>query len=363
MKLEAPEFDYETRRYYDTVTWLAETLPGSMRSPTEYNFDGWELYGQDGSALGDIFQDSVEAATLLPPYEQRRRRIEMNEYKDMVSMMKGDRPNTMVVISDFPPELLDASEDVGGYNVSRKQTMLRIIYRTNGRTLKMFSQSLDGSDRQALEKLYETLNHQANPGELLSQRMFLDTGEADQEFLVDQLTGVYDRSLRSQYGGNWYAGRRSGRIQNTYEFAREQTDLLDAYFATTHSFTGGLHEYNLAAAIKERYLSRENEVRFIPSSASVVAHLLALEEMDRAGSQAKARGETVSGCGATINGDSNIIGTQNQLNEAGYGNKSNGVGEDKFGSLKFKCQKGHENIRPRNKLIERCTTCKVSLKC
>ena len=38
-------------------------------------------------------------------------------------------------------------------------------------------------------------------------------------------------------------------------------------------------------------------------------------------------------------------------------------GEDKYGTLKFKCPKGHDNIRPRNKLIEKCEKCGTSVRC
>lgn len=37
--------------------------------------------------------------------------------------------------------------------------------------------------------------------------------------------------------------------------------------------------------------------------------------------------------------------------------------EDQYGSLTFKCQKGHTNKRPRNKLIDKCKTCGVSVRC
>lgn len=37
--------------------------------------------------------------------------------------------------------------------------------------------------------------------------------------------------------------------------------------------------------------------------------------------------------------------------------------KDKFGSLTFKCPKGHTNRRPRNKLIPKCTTCGTSVAC
>ncbi len=37
--------------------------------------------------------------------------------------------------------------------------------------------------------------------------------------------------------------------------------------------------------------------------------------------------------------------------------------EDKYGSLQFKCKKGHSNTRPRGKLIEKCQVCNMSVRC
>ncbi len=37
--------------------------------------------------------------------------------------------------------------------------------------------------------------------------------------------------------------------------------------------------------------------------------------------------------------------------------------EDKYGSLTFYCPKGHLNTRPRNRLIEKCRVCNISVKC
>ena len=56
-------------------------------------------------------------------------------------------------------------------------------------------------------------------------------------------------------------------------------------------------------------------------------------------------------------------GSKNESLFGGEGASSSEVAEDKFGSLTFKCKKGHENTRPRNKLIDKCTTCGDSVKC
>ena len=77
-----------------------------------------------------------------------------------------------------------------------------------------------------------------------------------------------------------------------------------------------------------------------------------------AGDELRQSGKTLSGCGLTLGDDKTTI--ESQLSKLGFGNKS---GEDKYGSLTFKCPKGHSNRRPRNKLIPHCTTCGVSVKC
>lgn len=360
--IEPEQFDTETRRYYDTVTWLAEALPGSMCTPFEYQYRGGELYANDGGGLRNIFDDSIKEARALPVYEQRRRQLEMQEYEDMLAMMRGDRPNTMVVVSDFPPELMYATEDAGGYSVSRKQTMLRVLTKTPGGTLKMYSQSLDGSDRRGLEAVYEFMQTQARPGELLGQRMFAEIDQVNQEFLAEQLRTVYDRSLQAQYGGQWYAGRRGEKARNTFEFVCGQEDLLNAYLIKTTQFSGGAADYALAAAMTDRYLGRTGKPVIVRTYGGVAAYEIALHEMDRASELAQARGETFSGCGASLKFSRDHQSAQSQLEEAGYGSKA-AAGEDKYGSLKFKCPKGHENTRPHGKLIEKCQVCKCSVRC
>ncbi len=355
-------YDADARRYNDTVTWLAEVLPGPMRSPVEYLFDGHELYAPDGSAVEPIFDNATAEAALLPDlfaFEYRRRLIEKTEYEDMITMMKSGSYNTMVVVSDFPPELENIHEDVGGYNASRKQTMLRVLTKTPKETLMMYSQTLDGSNRAALEAIYSSIGFVPKPGELLGQRMKFTADENEQEFLTDWLMGIYDRSLEAQYGGKWQAGMYSKRRQNTYDFVRQQRDLLSAYLASTGSFTGEFIDYSLAAAMKDRYCGITNAPELLFNKAGIVAHAMALNEMRDSGRRAQARGDVYSGCGSSVAALRDDLASDLLL-EAGYGNKAD---EDKYGSLKFKCQKGHVNQRPHNKLIDKCKTCGISVKC
>jgi hypothetical protein len=80
---------------------------------------------------------------------------------------------------------------------------------------------------------------------------------------------------------------------------------------------------------------------------------LAYGLMDKA-----AKKVVIGGCGG---GDED---EQIQAELAGLRPRGKGGGEkDRYGSRKFKCSKGHENIRPHNQLIEHCQVCGISVKC
>lgn len=361
--LKTVEFDQEVRRYDDVSTWLAEVLPGQMRSEFSYTFDGEDLRARDGSNMRIVFDDAIEEADSLAArnpelsFEKRRRLIEMDEYEDMVAMARGDAPNTMVVVSDFPAELMGAKEDVGGYNSSRKQTMLRVITKQADGTIRMVTQSLDQSNRSALEAMYGHLYFTPQYGELLGQRMKIDLDQDFQNDLPNILRNVYDKSLTAQKGGEWCAGRRPDDVRNTLSFVRSQTDLLQVHLRSDQSDQAC---FNLAAAMEARFTTAERGGRVYISEPATFAHISVAVELELAGRQAAAQNKTYSGCGASVSGNA-----EGEFVQSGYGNKSlESVGPaDKFGPLTFECPKGHKNTRPRNQLIECCKTCGVSVKC
>ena len=316
------EHDAHLRFYDDTTTLMAEMLDGSMRTVFDYYYDGHDLYSHDGGALKPLFKEAIRDAEKLVAknpnlaFELRRRWTENGELNDMLAMASGDAPNTMVTVSDFPPELMDATEDVGGYNVRRKQTMLRVITRQADGSLRMYSQSLDGSDRQALESIYHEMGFDPEAGELLGQRMHLEVPDDDQEYLIDKLMGIYDRSMQTSYGGNWYPGRQPVDYRNTYEFVCGQTDLLEAFTNSVESLDQ--HKvYNLAAALQNRYTNKP-----MPANIHVAPRMNPLWEMQHAGNIARAENKSFSGCGITLNvgGSSDL---NSEFSEQGYGNQTN----------------------------------------
>lgn len=343
---ELPDHDInrELRISTDTATWLAETLHGSMRTEFEFTFEDGELRGEDGGLIDEIFDEAIAEAKEMTEwnpsmlFELRRRLIERDELDDMYGMVEGRLPNTMIVMSDFPPELRDADEDVGGYNVSRQQTMMRIITFRDGK-LRITSQSLDGSDREASEAIYAAMGESVEEGELLPQRIRRDMPDAWQDNLADRLTGVYDDSLTEQRGGEWHAGisqQPDRNIVNTYEFVMEQGDLIDWFTRRklADSAEAEKHRYKLAATAKsrhERHLRIQNGAEEDPgpvghdSLVNVVSinRAKGLDyEMAYEGRQAAMRGDVFSGCGDTISaGDAEGSG-DSQLDALGYGNRA-----------------------------------------
>jgi hypothetical protein len=355
-------YDPEIRRYNDTVTWLAEVLDGSMRTPFEYRFDGRDLIADDGSRLGKIFEDSIKAAENMPPhlkFELRRRRIEQEEYEDMLRMMRSERPNTMIVVSDFPPELMIATESVGGYNVARKQTMLRAITCTPEGRLHMRSQSLDLSDRRALVQLYRSLGFEPAGGELLGQRMHLELSGEDQEFVLDRLMGTYDRMLSAQYGGEWYAGQQNGMRTNTFDFVRSQHDLLETYFHFQGRLGDNRITRELAAAMKLRYEGRGN-VHITDTSSSYLASMNMEHirmEMFGAGKIADDEGTDFFGCGLGSRARTDN-GGESQMNQLGYGNKSDTSSSEKLVWKDGVCRIDGCPTRPGKTKVAQCSICR-----
>jgi len=361
------ELNHEQRLYDDVTTWLAETLDGSMRTPFTYSFDGRELYARDGGALGKVFDEAIIDAQKFPPhlaFESRRRLKEQGEYLEMIAMMKGDLPNTMVVVSDFPPELMRANRDVWGYNVARKQTMLRIITKNSDGTLSMRSQSLDGSNRQALEAIYLHCGYTPENGELLGQRMHIELDEEQQEFLIDSLTGVYDQSLAEIYGGTWRAGKQMSKYINTYDFVRAQSDLINVYIRESIKF-GDNPQFlqDITATIHKRFEQFMHAPVINPkffADKTFMDPSILLQEILSAGKDAIEKRKVYSGCGLTLGANNEELSVSGEMSELGFGSKTT---EDKYGSLTFKCPKGHTNRRPINQLLDKCKTCGTSVRC
>lgn len=371
--------DYQARLRTDTETWGAEALHGSMRTSFNFEFDGEDLRAEDGGAMRPVFQESIAAARQIVStqpnllFELRRRLIEADEYRDMLAMARGGEANTMVVVSDFPPELRQASADVGGYNVRRQPAMLRVISRLPDRSVQITTQSLDGSDRSALEAIYESLGFRAQPGELLGQRLQLSLSRAEQASLTDKLTGIYDTCLQQQKGGRWHAGIRleRGGWTDTYRFVRQQNDLIQ-WFVTAKMrdpLAAESLRYKLAAALEKRYEDYHHALergQLPPAglgkqpSSLIFPGLLLMAEITDAALSAAATGKTFSGCGASVSAGAEPDVIKNQLDQSGYGNKTGETAKYSFDKKMYcvSCQAPPEKNAPK-KMCGPCGLCRA----
>lgn len=379
------QFERQIQSEENIKTWLAEVLDGQMYNQDTYFFDGNDLFAGDGSTLRGVFEDGLEQARILEEendcftFESRRRELEMEEYELMLEMAKGNMPNTMIVISDFPTELADLDEDLGGYNVARKQTMLRVITRDDDGGVTARSQSLDRSHRPSLEAIYDSCEQDVQPGELLGQRIHINLeSQKDRDDLIHNLRRIYDYSLSEEYGGHWYAGRINeldSTTQNTLDFVESQSDILqhikyqygalDFFDDSDKRILAGI-----AATICDRYEQslriEKNQSQHSSEQALVVAPIPINLESEIWISTQKAinEGKTFSGCGSSLSlGESSQA--EGSLSDLGYGNSidKESMQSDQYGSLTFKCQKGHLNTRPRGKLIDCCKTCGIDVSC
>jgi hypothetical protein len=359
----------------DFVTWAAEALHGSMRTPTEYvlDYENQEIIAEDGSRLGKIFQDSINYAEQMVQtqpqlaFELRRRKIEFEEYSEMVQMMNGLLPDTMIVVSDFPPELMSYPKDVGGYNVNRKQTFLRVIHRRNDGTMQMFSQTLDGSNRKALEAVYRSQGFVAEEGEMLGQRMHIDLREDNPADLVDALMRTYDLSLNSQTGLNFRAGilASNSRVDNTLDFVKNQKDIVD--YAVAQIQNGVLEEnrYDLVALLVKRFdaVGRNDSMELFQgyynsASGFMIQQTHLQQDLLMAGIEARLAGKVYSGCGITSTSSLDAV---DELNKAGFGNKTESSNEDySFDSYQYcvSCQAPPSSEEEKKKWCGPCGLCK-----
>jgi len=360
-------FDVHERTYNDVTTWLAETVDGPMRTEFSYTYRDGELFADDGAPLTPIFENALADAERLAreqpelAFEVRRRRYERHELDLMKAMAEGQAPNTLVVTSDFPPELMATSKDVGGYNVRRKQTMQRVItLGTDGR-ISMVTQSLDGSDRRALKAVYTHLGLEPTSDELLGQPIELSLSLERQQTLSAELTGVYDRSLIAQKGGEWYAGCSQRQYQNSYDFVCAQQDLIKPFVELY--IANPLHaetlRYGLAARIAERYnqAAAGQAIQDVGFAGAPLWQFV--EELQDAGNRARQAGKTFSGCGLSERA------ALEQTEDSGYGNQADKAEKDSI-SGKVRCINAScRKYVPKRLVVKerswRCPECKFEI--
>ncbi len=396
---EAPrETRPETRRHlgrvsiealeaeYDVTTQLAEIVDGQMYTELELTFDGDDLYGPDGRSLTGTSRQGLEdakAAAAKNPnlqFEVPRREEEDDEVNEAVAIAKGNTEgyNILFLTTDYPFALEGVDKDIGGYNHRRRQAMARwIVFYPHGRPPKLCSQTLDGSNRQALEAVHEEFGFKAEPGELQGQRRHMKLADEELDGVKDRVVNTYDRSMTEQFGGKWYAGRQPVDYRNTYDFVRRQRDLVE--LSISLYLEGKLDErmYDLAATINARFQQEQSRSShtLMPGLVSVsykqfesigrtysAAGRVLEQEIRLAGRTARSRGMTFSACGKTWEAEGYSNSSATRLEIAGYGNSDRTGGYEArtwHGGKKYKNKKclSCEKVKPEVGACKICEDC------
>lgn len=237
---------------------------------------------------------------------------------------------------------------------------LGFLYRASGQqdgSIILESQTLDLSDEAAFAAALRTADRR--PG-----------------CSLDVLMEAYDEELERNNGGRFYAGRRGARRnENAWrEIARHED--LTGYFLQRLEGIAGLrlprgqleriakeHVYGVWAAFKKRLETRPQSQAMDYSATSIVMQAQLSREVERAFRDFAAKGVVLVGCGGVIEAREGSQDLASQSMEDVFSSIFNGAEEDKYGSLSFKCSKGHANRRPRGRLIERCQVCGISVRC
>jgi hypothetical protein len=325
---------------YDAVTELAELTDGQMRTELELTFDGDDIYGPDGRSATETAQKGLKAAREQAKknpnlwFEVGRRSLELEEIHEAVDMLKTGKANTMILTTNFPSVLRDAKEDVGGYNVTRQQALRRAITANpdTGKIL-LISQTLDGSNDKALDAVDAEFGFQAEPGEeRLGQRHFQLLSAEEQAAIMDRSVAAYDRAMSAQFGDEWYAGRRPVDYRNTYDFVRQQHDLIDTYKSL--KLSGKLTDdimYDMAATINARFKENQDSKTETAPRADILhttvrqpaydAEMLS-QEMRMEGNIARSQGKSFSACGSTFKAEGVDESIETLLKSAGFGSRA-----------------------------------------
>ncbi len=247
-----------------------------------------------------------------------------------------------------------------GFNAKRRLGFLYQASCQQDGSILMKSQTIDNSDEKAFRTAMVVAGEWPEAG-------------------IDDLVVAYDGILEAKYGGEFTAGRREvSQVVDTWQEITRQRDLV-AYLLDGLEIIAGLdlpsyeleqkakeHVYGVWATFKQRldgrvFTGEEGHEQNIIQGYN--QNVIALEVRHNFIEFARS-GKVLIGCGGEIRilkGEGDILGADGaSVFKAIFGGDDE---EDKFGSLTFKCQKGHFNTRPRNKLVEQCKTCKISVRC
>jgi hypothetical protein len=286
---------------YEEMTDVAERLRAPMDHAIRFQNRNGQLYCASSVDQKDLLTISREAevvarkvaeTNLAWAMEAVRRHAESLEIETATSLPIGA---TMAVFSPTPDDVLDGSVNIGGYNLDKKTTMVRVWSNTeNGLDCRYIS--LDGGNRAALRAAAAAIGRempaQYGSEEILSTFYQFDSGEPD---IAERIIGAHDEYLKQQTGQDFSYGRAGLNHKKALDIAAEHPARLAEHMAEIQrlkwSYSGEALDkkmeearFNYAAA-----LDRTERGEAVSSNSS-------------AGDSARAGGENFAGfCAASPN--------------------------------------------------------------
>lgn len=362
----------------EELTFLAEGLDAPLQSRFTLRLCDSELVDERGKPLAEVLEKGVRASEQAACADSRlwfmtqRAVHDYHEGQLIESLMEPDSQcNTIASWSPFPVEAFGqygaALLESQGYQPKRALGFLRVYTKVSDTELVVTSLSVDNSDLTVFRTMAAQFGVSIPPDELSDNyqayRYMGQLSEHDQRSLPSQLLGAYDAAMSSLYAGVYRAGRPYRFEQNAWEFVTAQTDLLHFYCTelealSTMPYSSEMMRrekrrltYGYWAAVKARFINKQNMPRAYESSIVMMQHL----EQEVAGAFARAalRHEVLIGCGGGIGFSADILDVdpENALASIMGDKKEDWVWKD------GKCRIDNCPTRPHTTKVGPCEVC------
>jgi hypothetical protein len=309
--------NYFTAEDYEEMTDVAERLRAPMDHTITFQNIGGGLYCGSSVRGDDLLTISKNAELTAREMAQRdpawavealRRHIETQEIIAATGLSPGSQ---MLVFSPIPDSVRSGEVNIGGYNMAKQTTMVRIwTHDEDGLACRYIS--LDGGNRAALAAAAGAVGRevpsQYSSEEILATYYTFPGGETD---VAERVIDGYDGEMKRQTGRNHSYGRLGLNHKKALDIAAENPARLHEHMATIRAlrwqFSGPELDKRLEAA---RYdyaaaLDRATRGEAVASNSS-------------AGGLARAVGANFSGyCAGGAN--SNAPNSTNQAYDSMFG--------------------------------------------
>jgi len=338
---------------------------------------------QSGRSLADIQANTLRYTTLNPLMRRRSEQELENVFSFEELLGSGALEDYDAVVFSLAPNDEKTKRDYGFFS-DTDTCSIQMLRHRDGSDVELQTALVAGKpsayatrhDSQAVEYIAQQngASYSLDSEEDGLRQILLIPKTAAPNGVVD-IVAQYDWAI----GGTFYGEQQTHSQPIDYVAYAEQCEqrnrdfdvvvqqVTDQLLTEAHSFTSPvqaikrLHKLTEQALVTGAISDESIDVRVF--GAESAGYIDAARLMSQQGDaekaldlQMKAIKTAASSSCPMFNGGETDGTTDNPLS-------LNGIFEDKYGSLEFRCKHGHNNKRPRNKLIEKCQHCGISVRC